>query len=383
MMQTQIVVPSTSAVPLHSHIYRQFPYKTMLSLSSFLALLTLATTVSPSASLSSLAPPSRSTSNKSSASILDPTKLFSKHQQAKSNNALSSLFQQSQKNIILTYLEINGWLITLNGVTILLDPILEGPLDFGIPDLYKGTKRVLPNYGILEDSCLASLVDAVVLTQGLEDHAHVQSLTKLHRALPASVPILAPPSAKGALKASGFLEGNGASVQFLKHGEDFTVAATTTKSSNDSSSPSVNIRATTGALVGPPWQTRENGYVMRASNNGPTLYTEPHVEFQADELQSLLGGTGVDVCLSPISGFGIGGYELVHGPTDTLDLLQTIRPRFLVPMRNGEIDFEGPLAKVVSPVGSSEEFQSLLQQKGTDISTQLVDALPGQDVILK
>ena len=33
----------------------------------------------------------------------------------------------------LTYLEINGWLLKAGGVTVLIDPILEGNLDFQIP----------------------------------------------------------------------------------------------------------------------------------------------------------------------------------------------------------------------------------------------------------
>ena len=32
-----------------------------------------------------------------------------------------------------TYLEVNCWLLTLGALTILLDPLLEGPLDFQLP----------------------------------------------------------------------------------------------------------------------------------------------------------------------------------------------------------------------------------------------------------
>ena len=50
----------------------------------------------------------------------------------------------------LTWLEINGWIITAGGVTVLVDPILEGGLDFGIPSIYSAQKRSLPASGLLD-----------------------------------------------------------------------------------------------------------------------------------------------------------------------------------------------------------------------------------------
>merc|ERR1712216_605156 len=50
----------------------------------------------------------------------------------------------------LTYLEINGWLLSAGGVNVLCDPVLEGPLDFGIPDIYSASKRVLPPTGLID-----------------------------------------------------------------------------------------------------------------------------------------------------------------------------------------------------------------------------------------
>lgn len=45
----------------------------------------------------------------------------------------------------LTYLEINGWLISAAGVTVLVDPVLEGRLDFGIPALFAASKQRPPS----------------------------------------------------------------------------------------------------------------------------------------------------------------------------------------------------------------------------------------------
>eukprot|EP01018_Ginkgo_biloba_P026020 Gb_20323 [translate_table: standard] len=46
----------------------------------------------------------------------------------------------------LTYLEGNSWLWEVGGVKILVDPILVGNLDFGIPWLYDAAKKKLKNF---------------------------------------------------------------------------------------------------------------------------------------------------------------------------------------------------------------------------------------------
>ena len=44
----------------------------------------------------------------------------------------------------VTYLEINCFLLSLGALNILVDPLLEGPLDFGLPEgVYKARKRSL------------------------------------------------------------------------------------------------------------------------------------------------------------------------------------------------------------------------------------------------
>ncbi|CAB9531988.1 Inherit from COG: Hydrolase (Partial), partial [Seminavis robusta] len=169
----------------------------------------------------------------------------------------SSHSQRHPPNTVtLTYLEINSWLLSANGVTILVDPLLEGPLDFGIPSLYQGKKRVIPPSGLTD---ALPPIDGILITQGLDDHAHVRTLQKIH-SLDPTVPILAPPSAKGALKAAGFLStDSSAQVQFLHHGDEAVIRS---RSSKDNTS-TLGVVATKGARVGPPWQRRENGYILR------------------------------------------------------------------------------------------------------------------------
>lgn len=43
----------------------------------------------------------------------------------------------------------NSWLWDVGGLKILVDPILVGNLDFGIPWLYDAAKKFLKNYQVL------------------------------------------------------------------------------------------------------------------------------------------------------------------------------------------------------------------------------------------
>merc|ERR1719213_185989 len=81
----------------------------------------------------------------------------------------------------------------------LCDPVLEGPLDFGIPDVYSASKRVLPASGLV--GTLPPL-DALLITQGLDDHAHARTLEQLAKRDP-QLPVIAPPSARPALERAG------------------------------------------------------------------------------------------------------------------------------------------------------------------------------------
>jgi hypothetical protein len=42
----------------------------------------------------------------------------------------------------------------------------------------------------------------------------------------------------------------------------------------------IMVRATPGDRVGPPWQARENGYVVSSTGPAFSLYYEPHCKFE-------------------------------------------------------------------------------------------------------
>jgi hypothetical protein len=302
-------------------------------------------------------------------------------------------------------MEINSFLLSIGGVTILIDPLLEGPLDFGIPaSLYKGTKRVLPKRGLTEK---LPPIDCILLTQGLEDHAHLETLTKLSKLYSndSNMPmIIAPPSARSTLIKSGFDQASHHPIQYIQSGEQVIV-----KSPQSDNSGGVCIVATSGALVGPPWQARENGYILKGltgthtgktyssyadaattTTTTPSIYIEPHVEFQRNELErtrQLLGG--VNVVITPTSGQSLPAFELVHGTSAALELVDILQPTFVIPMPNGEINAEGTLSKLVRSVGSAEEFCRRLEEqqrkkrgyKRTSVTNaQVLNVVPGEDM---
>jgi len=117
------------------------------------------------------------------------------------SSSKSSLSSSSSSSFV-RYLESNSWDVSLGNIRILLDPVLIGPLDFGIPYLYKG-ERVYIN-GNKELESLSKLTDYVLITQGFDDHAHTPTLKKLSSLCP-KMTYICPPSAKGILENCGII----------------------------------------------------------------------------------------------------------------------------------------------------------------------------------
>ncbi|CAN0529060.1 unnamed protein product, partial [Ectocarpus sp. 8 AP-2014] len=75
----------------------------------------------------------------------------------------------------------------------------------------------------------------------------------------------------------------------------------------------VEIKATTGAILGPPWQQAENGVIVRPvaadGDEKGSLYFEPHLFFDESELSEL----HADVVITPVVRQKVGPYPLVCG----------------------------------------------------------------------
>ena len=103
----------------------------------------------------------------------------------------------------LTWLDNNSWLMEISGKKILLDPWLVGSLVFGnLEWLFKGTKS--KNYDIGQS------IDLIVLSQGLDDHAHIPTLKELDH----NIPVVASPNAAKVVEELGYTD-----IHTLSHGE--------------------------------------------------------------------------------------------------------------------------------------------------------------------
>lgn len=283
-------------------------------------------------------------------------------------------------SVTLSYLEINGWLISAGGVTVLCDPVLDGALDFGMPILYSAERRQLGGAKGLVDALPP--LDALLITQGLDDHAHERTLRALGERDPM-LPVIAPPSAKPvldrtALKQVTYLRSASRRLAMPYFGLDklptlrlpFDSRAldqtSITPRGADARAAGVqglSVTATSGALVGPPWQPRENGYILRGAtlasgargaHGAPSIYLEPHVEFDAEELAAL---APVDAVITPTSGQALAGFELVHGPAAAAALVDCLQPRWVVTMPNGNVDAAGIAAPAIRRVGTQADFK--------------------------
>lgn len=130
-------------------------------------------------------------------------------------------------------------------------------------------------------------VDCVLLTQGLDDHAHTPTLKYMSTRRP-DMKYIAPPSAISVLKSCGIPDN---CVTVLSPGQ--THILTKKKESSvpfgQNRGDTLKITATTGALVGPPWQAPENGYILQPEPTSPfdkpvSLYYEPHCMYDPAEL---------------------------------------------------------------------------------------------------
>ncbi|KAM3090553.1 MBL fold metallo-hydrolase [Phormidesmis sp. 146-12] len=243
----------------------------------------------------------------------------------------------------LTWLDNNSWLIELASKRILLDPWLVGNLTFGNLDwLFKGSRS--------HDRPIPDHLDLILLSQGIEDHAHPETLRQLDK----SIPVVGSPSAAKVVQQLGFTQ-----VTTLKPGEQFVMDGLT-------------IAATLGSPLGPLVQ--ENGYLMKA--DGKTLYYEPH-GFHPPTLKEF--GT-IDVVITPLIDLALPIVgSLIKGKESALELAQMVKPRVMLPTAaGGEIVFEGLLLSLLKVMGNTDDFRIKLAEN--HLATSVLEPKPGERI---
>ncbi|MBF2085553.1 MAG: MBL fold metallo-hydrolase [Thermoleptolyngbya sp. C42_A2020_037] len=242
----------------------------------------------------------------------------------------------------LTWLDNNSWLIDLDNVRILLDPWLVGPLTVGNQEwLLKVTHRTPP--------AIPDEVDLILLSQGLEDHAHVETL----KALDKSIPVVCSPNAVSVVTELDY-----SSVTALAHGETYTHKG-------------VSIQAFPGSPIGP--FLTENAYMLTGQTEGTRLYYEPH-GFHAPALADL---APVDVAIAPLMTVKLPLVgAIIQGQESAVGLARSLQLRYLLPTGAGQaVDYAGLLPSLLKGEGGPAECRALLAQAG--LATEVLEPKPG------
>ncbi|MBE9057734.1 MBL fold metallo-hydrolase [Sphaerospermopsis sp. LEGE 08334] len=245
-----------------------------------------------------------------------------------------------------TWLDSNSWLMEIGGQRILLDPWLVDSLTFNNLDwLFKGSRT--------QDRPIPENIDWILLSQGLEDHAHPPTLKKLDK----NIQVVASPNATKVVKELGYKN-----ITTLDHGETFTL------------NNQVEIKAFPGSQIGP--NLLENGYLIKELASGVKLYYEPHGN-HSNQLQQF---APVDVVITPIIDLSLPlGLPIIKGMNSALEVAKWLQPRIILPTAaGGDVQFEGVLNNFLQAKGSVEEFQGLLEKN--NLATRVIAAKPGEQV---
>ncbi|XP_071926992.1 uncharacterized protein [Coffea arabica] len=245
-----------------------------------------------------------------------------------------------------------SWLWEVGDVKILVDPILVGNLDFGIPWLYDAAKKVLKNFQL--DNL--PQIDCLLITQSLDDHCHLRTLKPLSQKYPG-LRVIATPNAKP------LLDPLFSNVTYLEPGEESEIDVI-------NSSP-VKLRATAGPVLGPPWQRPENGYLVSSAQGELTLYYEPHCVYNKNFLEQ----ERADIVITPVIKQLLPKFTLVSGQEDAVQLAKLLNARFIVPMKNGDLDAKGFLASIIRAEGTIESFKEILLKELPD--AKVLEPTPG------
>lgn len=241
----------------------------------------------------------------------------------------------------------------MDGLNILVDPILVGNLDFGVPWLYNAAKKFLKNFR-LDD--LPEQLDCLLITQSLDDHCHVNTLKPLSQRFP-HLPVFATPN------AASILTPLFTNVTYLEPSQSSEVEG--------ESGGKVNIMATAGPVLGPPWQRPENGYIITSRRSQLALYYEPHCVYNHSFLQKYQA----DIIITPVIKQLLPGFTLVSGQEDAVHLAKLLQAKYIVPMKNGDLDSKGMLSSIISAEGTVESFKELLRRELPD--AHVLEPKPG------
>ena len=239
----------------------------------------------------------------------------------------------------LTWLDNNSWLIEIAQCRILLDPWLVGSLVFGnLKWLFEGKKCT--SHPIPEN------IDLILLSQGLEDHAHPPTL----KILDHDLPVVASVNGAKVCKDLGY-----STIHSLDHGESYIFQ------------DNLEIKAVAGSPIGPTLV--ENGYIIKDLTSGDSIYYEPH----GFHLANLQKQEPVKVVITPLTNIKIPLVgPVIKGQESAVEVCRWLKPEYILSTAAGDdTEFEGLLPKVLKAEGTIDSFRQLL--KNEDIDTKVLE----------
>jgi L-ascorbate metabolism protein UlaG (beta-lactamase superfamily) len=248
----------------------------------------------------------------------------------------------------LTWLDSNSWLLEIGQQRILIDPWLVGALTFANSDwFFKGFRH--------QERSIPENIDLILLSQGLEDHAHPPTLKQLDR----NIPVVASPNGAKVVQELGYT-----TVTALQHGEAY-------KLNNQ-----VEIKAVPGSQIGPT--LIENGYVVKELATNLQLYYEPH----GSHSPQLKQFAPIDVVITPLIDLSVPFVgPIIRGQKKALEVAEWLKPQVMLPTAaGGDVMYEGLLAKFLKAEGNTDELRSQLAK--LQLPTQIIEPQPGDRIEL-
>ena len=247
-----------------------------------------------------------------------------------------------------TWYGANSWLLELAGQRILLDPWLVGPLEFGGVSWLFSAQRD-------NDLPIPDSIDLILLSQGLEDHSHPETLKRLDK----SIPVAAAPKAAKLCTELGFQQ-----VFPLEFGESYTL------------DNRIEILAVEGALTG---VKPENGYILKEIEEGAKIYYEPHGFYS----QSLKLQAPVDIAIGPAVSIKLPLVgAIVRGANSALELVELLQPQYFLCSTFGDdgVTYKGLLNNLLKSVGGKDPLVDQIRNSG--LSTEVIAPTACQPVDL-
>lgn len=208
-------------------------------------------------------------------------------------------------------------------------------------------------------------MDAIILTQGLADHAHPPTLA----VLPRHIPVVAPRSAVPLLRSLAY---------------EHIIEVTYGDSVRPVPDAAVTVTTLRGSVVGPPWSDAQHAYVFKFGvDEACMIYHEPHGNHDIERLRGFEGR--LDAVIAPIVSTTIpalGDYALVNGIPQAVELCRVTRPRRCVTFDNSKGEQTGFLTGFLKTDGGFERFVNEVRKDGALSDMKIVRTDAAKDAVV-